>query len=86
MKRKSKYNVQHDEVPQPQEVDLGGLGHGHEGHSSAEVNHAAHQNGQHEEPKYRVSQPKSLSAYNFVNIARKLPWNGGKLGPNCLLP
>ena len=37
MKRQSKCNEQHDEVPKPQEVDFGGLGHGHEVHSSVEI-------------------------------------------------
>ena len=51
MKRESRCNVQHCEIHQPQEVDLGGLGHGHEGHRSDEVDHAAHQMNQHEEAK-----------------------------------
>ena len=51
MKRQSKCNEQHAKVLQPQEVDLGGHGHGHEVHCSVEVGHAAHQNNQHEEAK-----------------------------------
>ena len=51
MKRQNRCNVQHEEVPQPQEVDLVGLEHGHEGHSSVEVDHVAHQNDQYEEAK-----------------------------------
>ena len=51
MKRQSRCNVQQEKVLQPQEVDLGGLGHGHEVHSSVKVGHAAHQNDQHEKAK-----------------------------------
>ena len=36
MKRQSRCNEQHDEVPQPPEVDLVCIGHGHEVHSSVE--------------------------------------------------
>ena len=51
MKRQSRCNVQHEEVPHPQEVDLGGLSHGHEVHSSVEVDHGAHQSDQLEKSK-----------------------------------
>ena len=53
MKRQSRCNVQHEEVPQPQEVDLpvAGLGIGHEVHSSVEVDHGAHQSDQLEKAK-----------------------------------
>ena len=51
MKRQRICNVQHDEVPQPQEVDLGGLRHGHEVNSSVEADHVAHQSDQHEKAK-----------------------------------
>ena len=51
MKRQSGCNVQHEEVPQPQEVDLGGLGHCREVQCSVEVGDVAHQNDQHEEAK-----------------------------------
>ena len=43
--------VQQENILQPKEVDLGGLGHGHEVHSSVKVGHAAHQNDQHEKAK-----------------------------------
>ena len=39
MKRQSRCNVQCGKVPQPQEVDLGGHGHGREVHDSDEVGH-----------------------------------------------
>ena len=51
LERQSRRNEQPAKVLQPQELDLGGLGQGHEGHSSVEVNHAAHQNDQYEEAK-----------------------------------
>ena len=51
MKRESRCNVQQAKVPKPQEVDLGGLGHGHELYRSVKVGHAAHQMNQHEEAK-----------------------------------
>ena len=51
MERQSRCNVKQAKVLQPQEVDLGGLGHGHEGLSRVEVDHAAHQNDQYEEAK-----------------------------------
>ena len=51
MKRQSRCNVQHGKVLQPQEVDPGGHGHGHEVHGSDEVGHVAHQNDQQEEAK-----------------------------------
>ena len=51
MKRESRCNVLKAKVPQPQEVDLGGLGHGHELHRSVQVGHAAHQIDQSQEVK-----------------------------------
>ena len=51
MKRPSRCNEQHAKVLQPQEVDLGGHGHGHEMWSSVEVGDVAHQTDQHEEAK-----------------------------------
>ena len=42
MMSQSRCNVQHDKVPKPQEVGLGGLGHGHKVYSSVKVGHAAH--------------------------------------------
>ena len=38
--------VQQAKVLQPKEADLGGLGHGHEVHSSVKVGHVAHQHNQ----------------------------------------
>ena len=46
MERQSSGNVQQAKVPQPQEVNLGGLGQDHELHVRVEVGHAAHQNDQ----------------------------------------
>ena len=51
MKKQSRCNVQQSKDLQPQEVDLGGHGHGHEVRGSVEVGHVAHQNDQHEEAK-----------------------------------
>ena len=51
MKRQSRCIVQHDKVPQPKEVELGGLGHGCEVYNSVKVGHAAHQNDLHEKAK-----------------------------------
>ena len=51
MKRQSRCNAQQAKVLQPQGVDLGGLGHGHEIHSRVKVGHAAYQNDQQEEAK-----------------------------------
>ena len=51
MKRQSRCNIKQAKVLQPQEVDLGGLGRGHEVHSSVEVGHAALSNYLHDGAK-----------------------------------
>ena len=43
--------IEHEKVLQPQKVDLGGLGHGHEVKSSVKVGRDAHQNDQHGKSK-----------------------------------